>query len=218
MNRDLTRGQQAFWSKVARRYDQVVDLQIGPKTRSLVRERLAKEDSLGTVVEFGCGTGFYTAVLAAKSQSVTATDLSSSMLAIARESVPAANVSFQAEDCQKCSLPDGSFDTVFMSLLIHFTTPERVMREVSRILRPGGLLLIVNLDLDALRGFDKLRCRVRIVFHGLTRYRTTPPPNFSDHLMTEQQLCHLLQESGLNVVSSETSHAHRISPSNTSGR
>jgi hypothetical protein len=37
-----------YWSKVAPRYDRVVDLQIGPKTRAMVRERVAKEGRLGT--------------------------------------------------------------------------------------------------------------------------------------------------------------------------
>jgi ubiquinone/menaquinone biosynthesis C-methylase UbiE len=68
--------QREFWSKVAQKYDQVVDLQIGPKTRSMVRERLMNEDWFGSLAEFGCGTGFYTAVLAGKADHVEATDLS----------------------------------------------------------------------------------------------------------------------------------------------
>jgi hypothetical protein len=36
-------SQKEFWSTIAHKYDQVVDLQIGPKTRSMVRERLARE-------------------------------------------------------------------------------------------------------------------------------------------------------------------------------
>ena len=68
--------QREFWSKVADKYDDVVDLQIGPRTRSLVRERLAREDRLGHLAELGCGTGFYTEVLSRKADSVVATDLS----------------------------------------------------------------------------------------------------------------------------------------------
>ena len=59
-------GQAEFWSNVADRYDRVVDLQIGGKTRSMVRERVARERELGRLVEFGCGTAFYTEVLAPK--------------------------------------------------------------------------------------------------------------------------------------------------------
>jgi len=78
-----------------------VDLQIGGKTRSLVRERLAKEKRLGTLVEFGCGTGFYTGVLSEKADNVIATDISPGMLAVAKEQIKTENVKFQIEDCQK---------------------------------------------------------------------------------------------------------------------
>jgi len=44
----------------------VVDLQIGGQTRSMVRQRLEREGALGSTVEFGCGTGFYTETLADK--------------------------------------------------------------------------------------------------------------------------------------------------------
>lgn len=77
--------QHEFWSKVAPKYDRVVDLQIGPQTRSMVRERVAKEERLGRLAEFGCGTGFYTEVLANKADSVVATDVAAGMLTLARK-------------------------------------------------------------------------------------------------------------------------------------
>src|SRR5215510_9778136 len=112
----MSNEQSEFWSAVAPRYDQVVDLQIGPKTRSMVGERLAREGHLGKVAEFGCGTGFYTQILAAKADTVVATDLSPRMLTVANERIKAANVTFQVEDCHDTSLPDEAFDTVFIGL------------------------------------------------------------------------------------------------------
>ena len=56
--------QAEFWSNVAEQYDRVADLQIGGNTRSMVRVRVDRERKLGSLVEFGCGTGFYTEVLA----------------------------------------------------------------------------------------------------------------------------------------------------------
>src|SRR5690349_8731184 len=109
-----------FWSSVADRYDRVVDAQIGGRTRAMVRERVAREEHLGRLVEFGCGTGFYTEVLAGKAEMLLATDISTGMLEIARQRVNASNVTFQTEDCQHTSLPDGAFDTAFLSLVIHF--------------------------------------------------------------------------------------------------
>jgi len=196
--------QRAFWSKVADKYDRVVDQQIGPRTRSMVRERVAREGPLGDVVEFGCGTGFYTEVLAGKAKQMVATDLSPGMLAIAKGRVQAANVTFQEEDCQRTSLADGAFDTAFMSLVIHFTDARKALAEMRRVVRPGGTLLVANLDVDALRGLDRIRCLVRIFYRGMSGYRVKPPKGFGSGVMSERVLRERLRESGFDVVSSET--------------
>ena len=195
--------QSEFWSKVAEKYDQVVDLQIGPATRSMVRKRVAEEGRLGKLAEFGCGTGFYTQVLADKADSVVATDISPRMLALARECIKAANVTFQVEDCQETSLPDEAFDTAFISLVIHFTQPEKTLTEMHRILKPGGLLIISNLDPVSLNSLDRVRCLIRILYYGFTRYRVKPPKGFGRNLVAEKELCNLLGKAGFEVISTE---------------
>lgn len=194
-----------FWSKVAPKYDRVVDVQFGsPKIRSMVRERVAKEGRLGDLAEFGCGTGFYTQVLAGKANSVVATDLSPSMLALAKDQLKAGNVTFQAEDCQKTSLPDEAFDTAFMGLVIHLTEPGKALAEMRRILKRGGTLIIANVGLGALTGLDRVRAMARIVYSGITGFRVKPPKGFAKHMMTEKQLRDLLSEFGFRVLSTET--------------
>lgn len=200
----MANGQSEFWSKVAQKYDQVVDLQIGPATRSMVRKRVAEEGRLGKLAEFGCGTGFYTEVLVGKADSVVATDISPRMLALAEERIKAANVPFQEEDCQETSLPDEAFDTAFISLVIHFTQPEKTLKEMHRILKPGGMLIISNLDLGSLNGLDRVRRLIRILYHGLTGYWVKPPKGFGKNLMTGKQLCNLLGKAGFEVISTET--------------
>ena len=196
--------QAEYWSAVADKYDRVVDLQIGGRTRSLVRERVAREGALRHLVEFGCGTGFYTEVLARKADAVLATDISSGMLEIARQRVKAPTVTFRVEDCQRTSLPDGAFDTAFISLVIHFTEPERTVTEMRRILRPGGTLVIVNLDMAALEGLARIRSLARVVVQGAVGYRAKPPTGFGRNVLTEAQLCELLGKSGFRIDSAET--------------
>src|SRR5262245_32899467 len=154
---EMANEQAGFWSNVADRYDRVVDSQIGGATRRMVRERVTREEHLGRVVEFGCVTGFFTGVLAAKADTLLATDISPGMLEVARQRVNAPNVTFRAEDCQRTSLPDGTFDTAFVALVIHFTVPGQTVAEMHRILRPGGTLVVVNLDLRALKGLARTR-------------------------------------------------------------
>ena len=198
------RGHEAFWSAAAPRYDRVVDLQIGPSTRAMVRDRLAAEERLGTVVEFGCGTGFYTEVLAQKADAVVATDVAPGMLALARSRIDAPNVTFRAEDGQRTSFPDEAFDAVFMSLVLHFTEPATTLAEMHRILRPGGTLVVANLDPDALRGLDRVRSLVRITYRGLAGYRTKPPKRFGRNVLGERELRELLARTGFDVVTAET--------------
>lgn len=193
-----------FWSTVATKYDRVVDLQIGPTTRAMARQRVTKEGRLGDVAEFGCGTGFYTEALAERASKVVATDVSPGMLALAKARITAPNVAFQVEDCQKTSLPAGTFDTAFMSLVIHFTEPHETLEEMRRILRPGGTLLILNLDPRALTGLNRLRAVIRILYQGVVGYRLKPPKGFGSNVLTAEELCDLLATSGFRVVSVET--------------
>ena len=196
--------QAEFWSKVAARYDRVVDLQIGGKTRSMVRERVGREGNLGRAVEFGCGTGFYTEVLARKANTLLATDISSGMLELAKRQVNAPNVTFQAVDCQRTTLQDEGFDTAFISLLIHFTVPGQTVAEMYRILRPRGTLIIANLDPQLLHGLDRIRSLIRIAYQGIAGYRLKPPKGFGRNVMSEKQLRELLGRSGFRVESAET--------------
>jgi ubiquinone/menaquinone biosynthesis C-methylase UbiE len=192
-----------FWSRIAQKYDAVVDLQIGVDTRAMVRERLAQEAHLGKAAEFGCGTGFYTEVLAERADTVLATDLAPGMLSVASQRLKAANVQFQEEDCQKTSLPDSFFDTAFMSLVIQFTDQVKTLREMHRILKPGGKLIIANGDPGALSTVNRLRWLLRGFYYGLTRHRTKPPKGITRNLITLGRLCQLLVSCGFKILHTE---------------
>jgi ubiquinone/menaquinone biosynthesis C-methylase UbiE len=200
----MSNEQARFWSTVAHKYDRVVDLQIGPDTRAMVRERVAQEGRLGELAEFGCGTGFYTQVLASKADRVLATDVAPGMVEAAKERITATNVTFQVADCQHASLPDSAFDTAFIGLVLHFNEPQRTVSEMHRILKPGGMLLVVNLDPQALRGLNRVRSLIRIAYRGISGYRVKPPKAFGRNVLTEPHLCDLLDRSGFRVMSTET--------------
>jgi membrane protein DedA with SNARE-associated domain/ubiquinone/menaquinone biosynthesis C-methylase UbiE len=204
MESQMTNEHRRFWSIVAQKYDAVVDLQIGVDTRAMVRERLRREDRLGTVAEFGCGTGFYTEVLADKAEIVLATDLAPGMLAVAKQRMKAANVQFQEQDCQRTSFSDSFFDTAFMSLLIHFTDPAKTLAEMRRILKPGGTLIIANGDPSALSTLDRFCWLVRGFYYGLTRHRTKPPKGITRNLISERRLCNLLVKFNFKILCAET--------------
>jgi hypothetical protein len=58
----------------------------------------------------------------------------------------------------------------------------------------GGTLVIANLDVHVLRGLDRARCPIRILYHGLKGYWAKPPKEFAKNMLTEKELCKLLSE------------------------
>src|ERR1043166_9348970 len=111
-----------FWSKVAERYDSVIDRQMGSDSRARLRERIAAEEgTFGRAAEFCCGTGFFTDSIASRSDTLEAVDLAPGMIQVARSRCPAPKITFRNEDCQKTSIGNASLDTAFLSLVIHFT-------------------------------------------------------------------------------------------------
>jgi ubiquinone/menaquinone biosynthesis C-methylase UbiE len=193
-----------FWSQAAPDYDRVVELQIGPGTRARIRERLAQEESLGRVVEFGCGTGFFTEVLARNASSVLATDAAPGMLAFVRERLHYPRVEFQVADCQSSSLPSGEFDTALLSLVLQFVDHERTLAEMRRVLKPDGLLLIANLDVHALSVAQRMLCLWRVVHEGRRGYAVRPPRRFGRNVIGHENLFRLLEQHGFEVLGSES--------------
>jgi ubiquinone/menaquinone biosynthesis C-methylase UbiE len=88
------------------------------------------------ILDIGCGTGHLTAKIAATGAKVTGIDRSPEMIRQAREGHPA--IRFEVADATNVPF-QGSFDAVFSNATLHWIKePETVVREISRLLRPGG--------------------------------------------------------------------------------
>lgn len=99
------------------------------------------------VLEVGCGTGKNTVWLAAHARSVVALDFSPGMLARARERVAGGHVRFVEHDVREpWPVADAAVDVVVGNLVLeHVDDLAPVLREVARVLRPGGRLLLCEL-------------------------------------------------------------------------
>jgi SAM-dependent methyltransferase len=111
-----------------------------------IADALVEAAALGEhddVLELGAGTGLVTARAAPRVRSLVSTDLSERMLALARDSIPRLpGLTFALVDYGK-RLPflDGSFDVV-LSGLTYVQDAREPLREIVRVLRPGGRLAI----------------------------------------------------------------------------
>lgn len=90
------------------------------------------------VLELGCGTGYFTKEAARSGAKITAIDISSELLEQAKNEVPLANVEFIVENAYKMSFEDNSFDAVIGSSVLHHLEIDNALKEIFRILRPGG--------------------------------------------------------------------------------
>ena len=104
--------------------------------------------SKGRVLEVGVGTGLSLPTYG-RHLEIVGIDLSPEMLEKARERVAAEGLDNVAElhemDASDLKFPDASFDTVVaMYVMTVVPDPEKVMRELSRVCRPGGEVIIVN--------------------------------------------------------------------------
>jgi len=102
-----------YWSKFASTYGNDQEYVVGRAILQLIIHRLSKEHNLGDVIEFGCGTGYFTQVIAKNAKHVLATDLSDEMLEKAKITLKEfRNVTIQKTNCEDTSFPSGRFDTV----------------------------------------------------------------------------------------------------------
>jgi SAM-dependent methyltransferase len=106
-------------------------------------ERMAPR---GEVLELACGTGIWTAALAARAERVTALDAAPQALAIAARKVPAANVDWVLADLFAWE-PERRWDICFFSFWLSHVPRELLpsfMAKLARALAPGGRVLLFD--------------------------------------------------------------------------
>lgn len=124
------------------------------------------------VADVGAGTGFMAAGLAPLVQQVHVLDASQEMLAVARQNLaPFGNIAYQHANGLALPMPDASLDTAFANMYLHHCPdPLAALRELVRTLRPGGRLVITDMDAhpyawlqtemaDVWQGFERAQVR-----------------------------------------------------------
>ena len=112
----------------------------------------------GRILEVGCGTGAVLRSLAARDDftgSALGIDHGNAFIEAARDFAQKEGVGgeleFRVGDVHELELPDGGFDVAIAhTLLSHVTEPEAVLRELARVVRPGGTVALFDGDYASL--------------------------------------------------------------------
>jgi ubiquinone/menaquinone biosynthesis C-methylase UbiE len=165
-------------------------------------------DSAATVLDLGCGTGVVTRAIAQRkgfAGRVIGIDRSSYLTAAARrfaeEEGVGSVVEFHTGDSQSLNLPDAAFDAVVAHTLISHVEDERaVMREIARIVKPGGRVGIFDGDYASLTFGAADPAKARAMDETIINALVTNP-------RVMREMPQLLQEVGLVL---EVSFAHVV--------
>lgn len=136
-----------YFEAVAGDWERIRKSCFDERLGSLALEKLVPRNL--TIADVGCGTGSLTFELARFAKKVVAVDLSDEMLRRARQLArdrKVDNVEFRRGDAEKLPLAAAAVDTAFSVMVLHFLKdPARAVRELVRVTRPGGSIILLDL-------------------------------------------------------------------------
>lgn len=128
--------------------------------------------SYGRALDIGCGLGVLTRMLASQAGEVLGVDFSRQAIDRAAElSAGANNVRFKQADLLNISeLPEGLFDLIVLADTLYYLSPQSdetfvsIRRQLTDLLAPGGILLLVNHFYFRFDGLSRVSRRIHDCF------------------------------------------------------
>jgi len=163
-------------------------------------------DPASRALDLACGPGRVSRDLAPRCGEVVGLDASAAMLERARERAVASglgNTSFVEAVAATLPFPDASFDLVILAnVLFYVADPVDVLREVARVLRPGGRVAL----LEPTTSLTRAAVSGLVRSHGLRRFAARALETWADaaelgRRYDEARLADELGKAGLSLTS-----------------
>ena len=144
-----------LFDKIAPDYDKlnhILSLNIDKGWRKKAVREIVDSDEPLAILDVACGTGDFTieiAKKAAKGSRITGIDLSEGMMKVGREKIEAAGLqaTLEAGDCEALTYADNTFHRISVGFGVrNFEHLELGLREMCRVLKPSGKLVILELS------------------------------------------------------------------------
>lgn len=143
----MTTASSEYFEKIAGQWDVIRAGYFSEAVRdTAIRKSYLRPEM--SVADVGAGTGYLAAGLAPLVRQVYVLDGSPAMLEIARQNLAKiSNVTFQLADGDSLPLLEASLDAVFANMYLHHTPdPLVAIKEMARLVKPGGRLVITDMD------------------------------------------------------------------------
>ena len=189
------KGECEHWGEAAQTYDAEYRRVVGEEFENEIHSWLGRQFAdTDEVLELGCGTGIFSAMIAERVKRLTATDFSPEMLEQARQRLADCNnVEIRREDACQTSFADDSFSAVLAANLLHHArAPASVVRECRRVVRPGGRVVVVDCAGHGSSVWSWIRMSLAYL-----RRRGRPPEDH--HHFSPDDLNALITDAGLAV-------------------
>jgi 2-polyprenyl-6-hydroxyphenyl methylase/3-demethylubiquinone-9 3-methyltransferase len=147
------------------------------------------------ILDVGCGAGFLANELALHGYKVTGLDASEPALEVARNHDSTGTVDYCCGNAYTLAFEDRKFDVVCaMDFLEHVENPEQVVREISRVLKAGGMFFFYTFNRNFLAWL--------IVIKGVEWFIRNTPPDMHclRYFIKPAELRRMCRGSGLEVI------------------